>query len=79
MTYRDEIDLVFGRLDDAAHVMLLYETDGLPVTRIDANVYPIGSELSARYEHPAGITLSREDAEGLGIAIEDAPEDIWEC
>ena len=33
--------------------------------------YPVGSELSARYEHPEGITLRPHDAEKLGIEIEE--------
>ena len=71
MTFRDETDAIFGRLDDDGNILVLYETDGLAVTRIDANVYSVGSELSARYEHPGGIVLSRADADTLGIDIED--------
>lgn len=63
---------IFGRLNDDGNVMVLYTEDGVAVTSLDANVYPVGSNLSARYEHVDGIVLSREDADQLGIEIEDA-------
>jgi hypothetical protein len=36
-----------------------------------SSVYPIGSALSARYEHPEGIILTPHDAEALGIEIQN--------
>ena len=50
-----------------------FEDDGYRATRIDADVYPINSNLSARYEHAQGIVLSIADAKKLEI-----PEDITE-
>jgi hypothetical protein len=47
----------------------ILDEEGFPVTRIDANVYPVGSELSAKYEHPEGIELTLEDVEKLNIEI----------
>jgi len=44
--------------------------DGENVTRIDANVYPVGSSFSTRYEHPEGIELELKDVNKLGIEIE---------
>ena len=61
---------IFGRLDENGNVMVLNAEDGSVVTRIDANVYPVDSELSARYEHPEGIVLTARDAELIGIEIE---------
>ena len=61
---------IFGRIRDDGNIDILYASDGAPVTRIDADVYPVESTLSARYEHPRGIVLTREDAESLGIEIE---------
>jgi len=61
---------IFGRIDSNNNVVVMYAEDGSAVTSIDANVYPIGSSLSARYERPEGIVLSREDANSLGIEIE---------
>lgn len=61
---------IFGRLACNGTVSVLYAEDGLPVTQLDASVYPVGSNLSARYEHPAGIVLTVEDATALGIEIE---------
>ena len=57
MTYRDKYGEFFGRVNHDGDVMVLHVEDGLPATRLDAAVYPIGSALSARYEHPAGIVL----------------------
>lgn len=57
-------DMVY-RIKDGNAVILW--KDGGAVTRIDANVYPIGSNLSARYEHAAGIILTISDAESIGI------------
>lgn len=63
------IDEMFYRLDRKGNAVILW-TSGEPVTRIAANVYPVGSDLSARYEHPEGIVLSVVDAEMLGIEPE---------
>jgi hypothetical protein len=67
---RDEIDGMFFRVTAEGSAAVLYATDGSAVTRIDANVYPVGSDLSARYEHPEGIVLTLADAQSLGIAAE---------
>ena len=68
MTNMNEI---FGSLDSDGNVIILYADSGEAVTRIDANVYPVGSSISARYEHPEGIVLTRQDADSLGIEIEE--------
>ncbi len=49
---------------------ILYVEDGELVTRIDADVYPVDSNLGARYEHPEGIKLTLADVKKLGITIE---------
>lgn len=74
MRRRDENDEMFYRRNDNGDggAVILYVTDGEPVTRIDADVYPVGSELSARYEHADGIVLTVADAESIGIEAEDA-------
>lgn len=59
---------MFYRLENG-NARILHES-GEMVTRIDANVYPVGSNCSARYEHPEGIVLTVEDAEKLGIEVE---------
>lgn len=69
MTYSDKYGEVFGRLDVAGNVTILH-TDGTTATRLDAGVYPVGSQVTVRYEHAAGITLSAADAQSLGIEIE---------
>ena len=63
---------IFGRVNKNGNIDILHYDDGAPVTRFDANIYPVGSDmLSVRYEHPEGIVLTREDARKLGIPIED--------
>lgn len=61
----------FGRLDDNGNVVVLHVEDGAAATRLDASVYPVNSDLSARYEHAAGIVLTRADALRIGIKIEE--------
>lgn len=63
------INTMFGRINDNGNVTV-FEADGSTATRIDANVYPVGSSTSARYEHPAGIELTVADAEKIGLLIE---------
>jgi hypothetical protein len=83
MTYSDKHGAFFGRTDDHGNVAVLHVDDGSAATRLDASVYPVtyreddngsvivgSSELSARYEHAAGIVLTLADAQTLGIAIE---------
>jgi len=70
MAYRDELDTIIGRKNNDGTISLIYSGDGEAVTRINEDVYPVGSALSARYEHPRGIVLTREDAIKLGIEIE---------
>ena len=60
---------MFYRIENG-NARIFYKESGRMVTRIDANVYPIDSSLSARYEHPEGIVLKIEDAEKLGIEVE---------
>ena len=61
---------LFGRVQDDGNIAVLFDDDGSVVTRMDVNVYPVGSSLSAKYEHSGGIILSREDAIRIGIEIE---------
>lgn len=61
---------IFGRVNAMGYVEVLHSKDGAPVTKLDANVWPVGSSLSASYEHPQGIVLEMDDAKKLGIEIE---------
>lgn len=70
MTYTDKYGEFFGRRTDDGHVIVLH-LSGEAATRLDASVYPIGSDTSARYEHPDGIVLTASDAAKLGIEIEE--------
>jgi hypothetical protein len=69
MTYRDKHGEFFGRLNESGNVNVLHVEDGYPATRLDAGVYPVGSRLSARYEHAAGVVLTWSDSVKLGIDI----------
>lgn len=60
---------LYGRMDLDGNVAL-EDANGELITRIDADVHPVGSNLSAREEHPDGITLSRSDAAKLGVVLE---------
>ena len=68
---RDEYGEIFGRINKDGNVSILYADDGEAVTTLDENVYQVGSDISARYEHPDGIVLSYDDAISLGIDIEN--------
>jgi len=70
MTYTDKFGSFFGRINSNGNVDVLHVEDGEAARRLDASVYPVDSELSARYEHADGIELSVVDAEKLGIEIE---------
>lgn len=65
-----KIETMFGRINENGDVAVLDVETGEAVTNVDANVYPVGSALSARYEHAAGIVLTVADAEKLGLEIE---------
>lgn len=64
---------IFGRIVENG-VAVLFAEDGEAVTRFDETmpvVYPVGSSLCAQYEHAQGIVLSKEDAEKIGLEIEE--------
>ena len=60
---------MFYRTNTDGNAVILND-NGTAVTRIDADVYPVGSDLSARYEHPEGIVLTVADAQKIGIETE---------
>ena len=60
---------MFYRINENGNAVILND-DGTAVTRIDANVYPVGSGLSARHEHAEGIVLTVADAQKIGIEAE---------
>ena len=67
------INSIFGRINSTGNVEVFFSECGESVTRFDesiATVYPVDSDLSASYEHPAGIVLSQEDAAKIGLSIE---------
>ena len=72
MAYSDKYGEFFGRViaHDQGDYVAVFHASGEAATRIDADVYPLGSDLSARYEHPDGIILSARAAVSLGLDIE---------
>lgn len=74
MTETTDNPEIFGRINSDGNVALLHSECGTPVTRLeDARplVYPVNSDRSCCYEHPNGLVVTYEDAERLGIDIED--------
>jgi len=59
---------MFARKNDDGNYDI-FENDGSAATKIDANVYPVGSSFSARYEHADGIVLTADDVDKLNIEI----------
>jgi hypothetical protein len=65
---------LFGRISKGhGGGVTILDEDGCIIDRLDADVYPVGSDRSARYEHVDGIVLTRADTRLLGIEIEDDP------
>jgi len=64
-----DTNTMFYRVDKNGDAQI-FNNDGSVATRIDENVYPIGSKLGAKYEHVNGIILSVEDAEKIEIMAE---------
>jgi hypothetical protein len=68
------VNNIFGRINDDGNVAILYADDGSAVTQLTDGehplLWPVDSDVSAYYEHPNGIILTREDADKLGIEIE---------
>lgn len=69
MPYSDKHGEFYGVRQDNGNVLVCH-TSGVAATRLDASVYPVGSQVSARYEHPDGIFLTTEDAAQLGLEVE---------
>ena len=60
---------MFYRINSDGNAVILND-DGTAATRIDANVYPVGSVLSSCHEHAEGIVLTVADAQKIGIEAE---------
>lgn len=69
-TYNDSHGTFFGRINLEGNVVVLHVEDGQAATRLDCNIYPVGSDLGVRYEHPEGIVISKDDAAKIGLEIE---------
>lgn len=65
------ISEVFGRVNEDGNVDVLYVETGEAVNRLDApDVFPVGSEFGCTWDHPEGITITKEDAIRLVLDIE---------
>ena len=61
---------MFGRMTSQGTIAV-FEDDGGRATRMEGWIlYPVGSSLSAEYEHAEGIVLTVADAERIGLPIE---------
>jgi len=60
---------MFGRVVEGGNIAV-FNQDGSAATRINARVWPVGSDLSGAYEHPNGIVLTAQDAANINLAIE---------
>ena len=60
----------FGRINSNGNVDVLHTDDETRATTLDENVCPVGSNVSARYDHPQGIIFSLADAKKIGLMIE---------
>lgn len=60
---------MFYRINENGNAAI-FEDEGDVAVRFDANVYPVGSQTSVRYEHAEGIILTLEDAKKCGIEPE---------
>ena len=65
---------MFYRLNENKNAQIFHDS-GEVVTRLHSKhgfrvVWPIGSDLSAQYEHIDGLVLSVRDAKKLGIESE---------
>ena len=69
MAYTDKFGTFFGRLTENGDVAVFHD-DGAVATRLDCSIYPTGSSVSARYEHPTGIVISAADAAKIGIDLD---------
>lgn len=63
-------DEFYGITRDDGNIDIVHIDHGAPATRIDADIYPVASDLSTRHEHAAGIILTPEDADKLGLLID---------
>lgn len=64
-----KVNQMFG-LTNQDGTVSVFNNDGSVATRIDANVYPLGSHLCAKWEHPAGIALTMDDCAAIGLHID---------
>ena len=68
MTTRTDI---MGIIDEDNNVAIVDAEFGEMVTRLDDEcVYPVGSEVSCKYEHIHGLILTQEDARSIGVEFQ---------
>lgn len=67
-----DINGMYGRTEADGTISVWSMATGAAVTFMPADVKPVGSELSARKNHPLGIKLTRKDALAIGLEIRGA-------
>ena len=70
MNHPNRDNKIFCRKNQDGNIDV-FHANGERVNRLGLahNVYPVGSDLSAEYEHPNGITLTMADAKKYGLKI----------
>ncbi len=68
----------FSRYNSDADTYTLFHMEGEVLTIAPDDwplIWPVGSDVSARYEHPEGIVLSTEEYKNIAerAPLEDAP------
>jgi hypothetical protein len=69
--FYDERGVGFYAVRVGRGLVKILEEDGSPATRVEARLWPVGSQFSSRYDHPEGIFLLAKDARRAGIPIEE--------
>lgn len=67
-----DINGMYGRTNADGNISVWSASTGAAVTFMPADVKPVGSQLSARKNHPKGIVLTRADALAIGLEIRGA-------
>jgi hypothetical protein len=63
------INGMYGLLESDGSISVWSASTSKPVTFMPADVKPIGSNLTARKNHPNGIRLTKADAKAIGLEI----------
>lgn len=63
-------DTIYARKTDNGYLLIAGDDVLTRFENGDPVVYPVGSDVSAHYEHPSGIILTLDDVKKCGIEVE---------